>query len=738
MRDAYGWDEHPKAFQLAGVKAQLEGMDLVIQASTGAGKTAIAAGPHLWPSSKGKTTIMVCPLLSLEDEMVRTFDLDFGLRAVAVNSKNGACSPLVIKKILAGTYQIVLISPEMLQSRTFLNRVLRNHHFARRVLSVVVDEAHCISHWGADFRKKYGSLGVVRAFLPRGTSVVALSATLTPRVRRDIMSKLQFPKNPGGSFLNVGNDRPNVSIIVCACEHPLNSYADLDFVIPETVSSPELIPKSYVYADNIHTGTEIVDYIQLLIVTRTGIPKHEAEQAVRPFNAVMSDSYRLESMDAFRRGKIRILVCTDAAGMGCNVRDVDLVVQWRLPSTLSNFIQRAGRAARDPSRSGIAVLLVERSAFSPPGHKAARNPQPSHHSTIHHTPASTQAARADSSTTISITGELLDASKPRTKHRRILQEYAEAHGSKRGSCAANQDARPLGAQPALDPDAADEGLISFVQSVQCRREVWSAMYESPLQDTSVGSCCDLCEPALLDQVRPGKSPRTDRVAKVKRGKPVAEYQHRLDRWCEDVYQRDHSGAQWDSTGILNRAQIEHLTAIGPVDYAKLSAVLQTSWVWWDEYAGEFLNLMRGWPIPFLPLSRKGKTAAANPSKKRATYDNPSDDITLHCAKKRVRPAVPGELLCWLSTFLRVGPILTPCCTGSSSEHSQITQDLHWEEPATQATYAGDDMRLPPSIDYPRISWESENQLTIQSYPPRREHAQLPASPRQVFLEGGST
>ncbi|KAI0771547.1 P-loop containing nucleoside triphosphate hydrolase protein [Trametes elegans] len=651
MRNEYGWDEHPKSFQLAGVKAQLEGMDLVIQASTGAGKTAIAAGPHLWPSSKGKTTIMVCPLLSLEDKMVRTFDLDFGLRAITVNSKNGACSPLVIKKILAGTYQIVLISPEMLQSRTFLNRVLRNHHFARRVLSVVVDEAHCISHWGADFRKKYSSLGVVRAFLPRGTSVVALSATLTPRVCRDIMSKLQFPKNPGGSFLNVGNDCPNVSIIVHACEHPLNSYADLDFVIPETVSSPELIPKSYVYADNIHTGTEIVDYIQSLIVTRTGIPKHEAEQAVHPFNAVMSDSYRLESMDAFRRGKICILVCTDAAGMGCNVRDVDLVVQWRLPSTLSNFIQRAGRAARDPSRSGIAVLLVKRSAFLPLGHKAAHNPQPSHHSTIHHTPASTQAACADSSTTISITGELLDASKPRTKHRRILQEYAEAHGSKRGSCVANQDAQPLGAQPALDPDAADEGLISFVQSVQCRREVWSAMYESPLQ----GSCCDLCEPALLDQVRPGKSLRTDRVAKVKRGKP-------------DVYQCDHSGAQWDSTGILDRAQIEHLTAIGPVDYAKLSAVLQTSWVWWDEYAGELLNLMRG----------------------------------------------------------------------SSSEHSQITQDLHWEEPATQATYAGDDVRLPPSIDYPRISWESENQLTIQSYPPRREHAQLPASPRQVFLEGGST
>ncbi len=70
MRIAYGWDEPPRAFQLAGVQAQLEGRDVVIQAPTGAGKTAITAGPYLWPSSHGKITIMVSPLMVLEDEMV--------------------------------------------------------------------------------------------------------------------------------------------------------------------------------------------------------------------------------------------------------------------------------------------------------------------------------------------------------------------------------------------------------------------------------------------------------------------------------------------------------------------------------------------------------------------------------------------------------------------------------------------------------------------------------------------
>lgn len=95
----------------------------------------------------------------------------------------------------------------------------------------------------------------------------------------------------------------------------MNKLADLDFMVPNTITSVDGISKAYLYSDNIHTGSEIVDYLKALIVSRTGISTDEASQAVRPFNAVMSDSYREESMDAFRRGSVRILVCTDAAGM---------------------------------------------------------------------------------------------------------------------------------------------------------------------------------------------------------------------------------------------------------------------------------------------------------------------------------------------------------------------------------------------------------------------------------------
>lgn len=218
----------------------------------------------------------------------------------------------------------------MLQSRTFINKLLRNPTFSQRILSFIVDEAHCVSLWGADFRKKYASLGIVRAFLPRGTPVIAMTATLTARVRRDIHSKLHFAKH-GLQFRNEANDRPNVSIVVRACQHPLASFADLDFIIPTTIRCHTDIPKTYLYVDDINTGTQIVDHLASLLKSRlqpcppstghTSTSAHARQCSsltpgvIRPFNATLSKEYRNIAMAKFREGDIRILVCTDAAGM---------------------------------------------------------------------------------------------------------------------------------------------------------------------------------------------------------------------------------------------------------------------------------------------------------------------------------------------------------------------------------------------------------------------------------------
>ena len=235
----------------------------------------------------------------------------------------------------------------MLQSRVFTDRVLRNARFMHGIVSLFIDEAHCIAHWGADFRKKYGSLGKIRAFLPRGTPIVAVTATLTARVRRTIHRTLMFAQSVTQSrFINEGNDRPNVSLIVRACEHPLNSYLDLAFIIPPIVQHLQDIPKTYLYVDNIATGTDIIDFLgdRLEAATPPGFflstGLTSLREVIRPFNAALSQEYRTEAMVRFRSGDIRVLVCTDAAGMVC---DPPLNTSYyKLTNTIYPGLQYAG------------------------------------------------------------------------------------------------------------------------------------------------------------------------------------------------------------------------------------------------------------------------------------------------------------------------------------------------------------------------------------------------------------
>jgi superfamily II DNA helicase RecQ len=213
----------------------------------------------------------------------------------------------------------------MLLSRRFIDGVLRKPEFGMRCLSVFIDEAHCISHWGNSFRKKYASLGIVRAFLPKSTIIIAVTATLTPRVHDDLIMKLQFDRD-NYLFVNIGNDRPNVAQVVRAMEHPMNTYRDLDFLIPNDMQNPEDIKKAFVYCDDINLGGNIVDHLNARVN-----PEFRAQGLIRPYNAAMSKKYRREVMQLFKEGIIHILVCTDAAGMvsaSVNQKSSDETYLW--------------------------------------------------------------------------------------------------------------------------------------------------------------------------------------------------------------------------------------------------------------------------------------------------------------------------------------------------------------------------------------------------------------------------
>ncbi|KAH9171007.1 P-loop containing nucleoside triphosphate hydrolase protein [Lactarius sanguifluus] len=545
----------PRKFQVEMVQAQEEGQDALCHAATGSGKTAIAAGPYALAKNQGRVTFMVSPLIGLQNEMVETFKNDFNLVAIAINSARGPCTPDTVKEICAGSYQIVLVSPEMMLSRRFINDVLRNHDLLSRVYAIIVDEAHCISHWGAAFRKKYGSLGVVRAFLPKPTPVIAVSASLTQRVSRDITQKLQF--QAGYVYKNLGNDRPNVSIVVRAIHNPLHSYTDLDFLVPANVRHGEDLKKTWVYADNIEVGAEIIDHL------RTLLPKH-LHGVIRPYNAVHGVDYRTAAMDQFRSGKIRVLVCTDAAGMGCNIPDIDVIVQWKLPGKLSSFVQRAGRAARGPNTVGLAVLLVEPTAYS------IRTTQPKKHG----------KKKQVASNTDQVTAATNLPSQPSEE-----KDYARSHGRFRGARNATNDTLTPLSDPPFSKDDESEGAYIFVQATSCRRNVLRTVFINPAPQPIV-PCCDVCDPSLLDLVRPGLRPKSTTKKLAYRKQPNLKIVSALRNWRQKVLIDDKHPRYLPASYILPEEAINKLASLSPCTESTVEGYLSQQWVFWAMYGSD--------------------------------------------------------------------------------------------------------------------------------------------------------
>ncbi|KAI0041358.1 P-loop containing nucleoside triphosphate hydrolase protein, partial [Auriscalpium vulgare] len=563
------WTAGAKPFQLEGIAAQVLQRDTIIHAATGAGKTGIIAGPHLLPSSKGKVTLVVSPLIALQDEQVATFKDEFGMAAIAINSSHGGCTIDKLKKIVNGDWQIVLLSPEMLQSRRFTENVLRKKAFGSRCLSVFIDEAHCVSHWGASFRKKYGTVGVIRAFLPKSTPFIAVSATMTSRVRHDIALKLQFHRSDY-DYINIGNDRPAVAQIVRAIEHPLNTFADLGFVIPAKMARISEIPKTFLYTDDIQGGSLIVDHLNAQVAD-----EFRTLGLVRPYSAAMSKKYRRDVMKLFYAGIVRVLVCTDAAGMGCNIPDIDLVVQWKLPPSLSAWVQRAGRAARGAGRTGKAILLVEKSAFEVDPCGAIPTPEPAVSHPTTHGRKTKQRTRRKAATSTGKRG----------------REYAALHGQLRGSMDAQHDAVEVRDEPRLVDDAPGEGLYAFIQTTVCRRDILVKVFENDRSDVPKAQCCDLCNPTLFNGLRAGQPPKLARKRNAKRGEADEHVRERLFAWRRAVKKSKYPRARWAPHAILDNDTCELLASIEITSIEKLADLLKTSWAYWDALGSDLFELL---------------------------------------------------------------------------------------------------------------------------------------------------
>ncbi|EAU85201.2 ATP-dependent DNA helicase recQ [Coprinopsis cinerea okayama7 len=561
----------PRPFQINAVTSQMLGKDTIVHAGTGMGKTVIAIGPHFHPLSRGRLTIMVSPLIALQNEQLESFNQK-GIKAIALNSQYGGCSHANLQKLKNGDYQVLLISPELLLSKRFLDTMMRDREFTSRILSVVVDEAHVVSSWGAGFRKKYGELGMIRAFLPKHVPLVAMSATLPARVRYDVAQKLEFPQD-GYLFVNIGNDRPNVSIVVRAIHNTMKTYSDLDFIIPKTMRHPNDIPSTLVYGDNVQEGPVIADNID------DKLPEEWRRRGlVRPFNAGFSQAYREKVLRLFKLGIVRVLVCTDAAGMGCDLPKVELVVQWKMPDSISTFVQRAGRAARSPGTSGMAVLLVEKSAYNVDLQ------------TLNTQTTTTQSIRVKS---VNPTNANKPAQSTDKRTKKEVQMYAAACGAHRGKHSGCSDELPsTRLEPHIDVEHSNEGLYALIQTTLCRRRVLLTVYDNHTADpVDRKVCCDLCNPQLLDRVRPGKPPAKERRKVVKKRAEIALHVwSKLDEWRMLVHARDWPRSMLGPSAILSDDDLEMLAMAENITTLEDLKDILHQWTWRTKYVDELWSV----------------------------------------------------------------------------------------------------------------------------------------------------
>ena len=304
--------------QLGVVKALLAGRDALAVMPTGAGKSVCYQIPGVVMTG---VTLVISPLVSLMGDQVRSLQ-EAGVQAAFLNSTLSVSQQAtVMNSALAGEYDLLYVAPERLEDARFLE-------FASQadIPLIAVDEAHCVSQWGQDFRPSYLRIGEFIGRLPKRPAVAALTATATQRVRADIVRLLGLA-DP--YTVVTGFDRPNLHFSV------------------ERLDPSKKLARIMVYA-KAHPQDSGVVYCN----TRKNVEKvHEAlvEAGVRAtrYHAGLSKEERTENQRAWINDDAAVIVATNAFGMGIDKSNVRYVIHYNMPGSIEAYYQEAGRAGRD-------------------------------------------------------------------------------------------------------------------------------------------------------------------------------------------------------------------------------------------------------------------------------------------------------------------------------------------------------------------------------------------------------
>lgn len=339
--------------QEAIIRALLEGNDALVILPTGSGKSLCYQLPAIMMEG---TTLVVSPLIALMKDQVDALTA----RRIPAIALNSTCSPeettRLLRNMRMGRYKLVYVAPERFRNPRFLE-TLRDTPLAM----LAIDEAHCISTWGHDFRPDYLHLKEIVATLPPHIRILAVTATATENVRQDILTNLGLGQHgrPTPQHFITGFARPNLSLNVTPVKSHLQKLERLLQVI-----------------EFFHTGIIYCATRKMVERVRTLLLEHGIQALT--YNGAMEDHQRSAAQEAFMRREHPVVIATNAFGMGVDRADIRFIVHWDIPGSIEAYYQEVGRAGRDGAFAWCELLYSYADVKTQEFFIATANPPPEH------------------------------------------------------------------------------------------------------------------------------------------------------------------------------------------------------------------------------------------------------------------------------------------------------------------------------------------------------------------------